>query len=170
MKLIGANKPLYFEVDMRVLVIFLSILIFATVMQGQNTIFKGRVSDVNGAAVDKVKVTLTDAKNTDFKKRTYSARSNADGMYSLRVPAGSYIIEYSGVRGFLLTRVENFRLAYPQITLDIVLEIDMEDPLVVYSELVCDRNNNCEYVSRKGDGTSTPKEIIFMNIKPKKRD
>lgn len=140
-------------------IVIIIVLGLAVISYAQEAVLRGTVSDEAGAVIDKVKVSLTDS-----NKKTFSTRTNDDGYYSLQVPAGNYVIEYGGVSGFLITRVQNFKLAPTKMTLDIVLDVDMESPTTVYSEFVCDKRNNCQYVSRKGNGTSKAKEILVQTI------
>lgn len=150
---------------MKVLQILVLMFGLSVLANAQKVVLSGKITDTNGGVIPQVKVVLIENKNS------FSTITNDDGYYSLQIPAGIYLIEFYGVAGFLKTNVENYRVAPTKMNLDIVLEVDMESSTSVYSEFICKPNVNkekesdCVYVSRKGDGTSKPTNIRFQTIK-----
>ncbi len=129
------------------------------------TLLSGTVVDSAGAAISDVLVALS-----DYRGKSFSAKTDDYGNYSLSVPSAKYSMEFS-VRGFLTTKVENYQLAPTGMTLDVVLEVDMESKTTIYSEMVCEpskvkkNEQECKYVSRSGNGTGKPTNLTFQTVK-----
>ncbi|MEZ5429437.1 MAG: carboxypeptidase-like regulatory domain-containing protein [Pyrinomonadaceae bacterium] len=127
---------------------------------------KGRVTDAGGGAIEDVKITATDKING----KSYTSKSNAEGIYDLNVPTGRYDFEFKHGKGFLTTIVRDFFVdRKKKYNFDLTLEVDLECPTCVYSEFVCQTKGgkelDCDYVSRRGKGNSPPKIIEFSDIK-----
>lgn len=147
-----------------------SLTVFAQAAK-ENTVLTGHVSDESGAAIEKIKVAATNKEGKRIETFT-----NEDGIYLLEISGGVYLIEFESGKGFLGVKVEGYKVAGTKMTLDIVLEVDMECPTCIFSEFICkpnkDKNDvlDCVYVSRRGNGTSKPKNLKIQPLKQKAKE
>lgn len=155
---------------MKVLRIAFLTLLLTAYGFSQSATLKGTVSDLSGAAIDKVQMTVIDTENEKF----FRTSTDDYGDFSLNISSGKYTIEFSGRNGFLTTIVIGFDSEANKIyDFDINLEVDLECPTCVFSEFVCEQKKknaeeyDCVYVSRLGKGGSKPKIIKFSDLKPK---
>ena len=141
------------------------VLVLCTVGAAQTSSLTGNVVDQAGAAIAKVIVIASDKEG---KKLT--SITNEEGIYSLTLDAGSYLIELSSP-GFLKTRILNYEVpAKMKMRFDVVMDVDLESPTSIYAEIVCDKDGaNCRLVDRIGKGSSKPKEIAVEKA-PKTKD
>ena len=148
---------------MRVLQFLILVFGLVIVASGQKATLSGTVADENGGIISKVPVVATSVEKKAFKTQT-----NVDGVYRLDLPPGNYQIEFEGIIGFLTTRINNYKVAPTKMTLDIILDVDVQSKTSIYSDLICDKDlKNCRYVSRLGDGSSKPKEITVETLTSK---
>jgi hypothetical protein len=140
------------------LVLLLLILGTAAGVHAQKSGIKGFVADQNGAEIEKVQVTATGKDN-----RHFSTATNGNGHYDLSLEPGTYTIEFTGP-GFLKTKVLNYEIP-PNIwmTLDIILDVDMDASGAIYTEIRCDTSGKCSVIDRLGMGTTKPKEITIVH-------
>lgn len=83
----------------------------------------GRVMDTTSASASGMRIKIQDKKG-----KTFEASTDADGFYSIKLPTGDYLIEVVSGGGLFGIKVENYKIAPAKMTLDIVLEIDINAP------------------------------------------
>jgi hypothetical protein len=115
----------------------------------------GRIIDPAGAAISDVKI-LAISKIGGYSETI----TNEKGDYDLLLSTGEYSLKIEGVPGFRKTFVHGLQIKDRPLTLDIALDVDLESPTSIYTELTCDSNGMCKLVSRKGDGSTEPKLVI----------
>ncbi|MEP6851029.1 MAG: carboxypeptidase-like regulatory domain-containing protein [Acidobacteriota bacterium] len=123
----------------------------------------GTVSDIEGASISNVSVVFSAVDKNVY----YPGRTNSYGQFQVTLNPGVYSIEFS-VRGFVTTTMTNFHLGRRRMTLDIVLDADIDGIGVIYSEFVCDKSGKCDYLSRLGTGSTKPTVIDTQTPKNRK--
>ncbi len=105
------------------LIISAAIAVVANAQAVQHlTELTGTVSDQAGAVIADVQITLTDSKG-----KKYEARTTSNDSFSLKVPAGTYLIEadYTRHKAWEAFRVERYEIAATKrMTFDFCLRID----------------------------------------------
>lgn len=105
------------------LITFAALAAFATAQSPQPlTELTGTVSDQAGAVIVDVQIILTDSKGKKYETRTSDA-----GSFSLKVVAGTYLIEaeYTRHKAWEPFRVEKYEVAATKrMTFDFCLRID----------------------------------------------
>jgi len=111
---------------MKVIFLLVTFFVLAAFMSAQQfqplTELTGTVFDQAGAVIADVQITLSDVNG-----KKYAIRTNDDGLFSLKVPAGKYQVEaeYTRHKAWEPFRVENYEVAAAKrMTLDLCLRID----------------------------------------------